>query len=77
MDRDAMLQTIDAAYAARQRGDKEAVAAFLAPNATFRLAGGTRVPDLLSDKPQYAAAIAECEKLMDLKPLKTVIRGTE
>jgi hypothetical protein len=29
------------------------------------------------DKPQYAAAIAECEKLMDLKPLKTVIRGTE
>lgn len=29
------------------------------------------------DKPQYAAAIAECEKLMDLKPLKSVIRGTE
>lgn len=29
------------------------------------------------DKPQLAAAIAECEKLMDLKPLRTVIRGTE
>ena len=29
------------------------------------------------DKPQLAAAIAECEKLMDLKPLRSVIRGTE
>jgi hypothetical protein len=29
------------------------------------------------DKPQYAAAIAECEKLMDLKPLKSAIRGTD
>jgi hypothetical protein len=29
------------------------------------------------DKPQLATAIAECEKLMDLKPLRTVIRGTE
>jgi hypothetical protein len=29
------------------------------------------------DKPQYAAAIAECEKLMDLKPLKSAIRGMD
>ena len=29
------------------------------------------------DKPQYAAAIVACEKLMDLKPLKTAIRGTD
>jgi len=29
------------------------------------------------DKPQYAEAIIECEKLMGLKPLKSVIRGTE
>jgi hypothetical protein len=29
------------------------------------------------DKPQYAAAIADCEKLMDLKPLKSAIRGTD
>jgi len=27
------------------------------------------------DKPRYAAAIGECEKLMDLKPLKSAIRG--
>ena len=29
------------------------------------------------DKPRYAAAMAECEKLMGLKPLKSVIRGTD
>jgi hypothetical protein len=28
------------------------------------------------DKPRYATAMAECEKLMDLKPLKSVLRGT-
>ena len=29
------------------------------------------------DKPQYAAAMAACEKLMELKPLKSAIRGTD
>ena len=29
------------------------------------------------DKPRYATAMAECEKLMDLKPLKSVLRGTD
>jgi hypothetical protein len=29
------------------------------------------------DKPRYAIAITECEKLMGLKPLKSVIRGTD
>jgi hypothetical protein len=28
------------------------------------------------DKPQYAAAMANCETLMDLKPLQSAIRGT-
>ncbi|TMJ01117.1 MAG: hypothetical protein E6G97_17360 [Alphaproteobacteria bacterium] len=32
---------------------------------------------LKHDAPRYAAAIAECEKLMDLKPLKSAFRGTE
>jgi hypothetical protein len=31
MSRDSILETIDAALAARTRGDKEAVAGFLAP----------------------------------------------
>lgn len=29
------------------------------------------------DRAQYGALIGECEKLMELKPLKSVIRGTE
>jgi len=29
------------------------------------------------DKPRYAAAIGECEKLMDLKPLKSAVRGAD
>ena len=29
------------------------------------------------DKAAYVHAVAECEKLMDLKPLKSGIRGTE
>jgi hypothetical protein len=29
------------------------------------------------DKPPYATAIAECEKLMGLKPVKSVIRGVD
>jgi hypothetical protein len=29
------------------------------------------------DKPQYATTIEACEKLMDLKPLKSAIRGTD
>jgi len=38
-DREAVLAVIDAAYAARKRGDKEALAAYLARGATFRLVG--------------------------------------
>ena len=29
------------------------------------------------DKAKYAVAMAECEKLMDLKPLRSAIRGTD
>jgi hypothetical protein len=29
------------------------------------------------DTPRYAAAMAECEELMSLKPLKSVLRGTD
>ncbi len=29
------------------------------------------------DRPKYATAIGECEKLMDLKPMASAIRGTD
>jgi ketosteroid isomerase-like protein len=42
-DRDAVLAVIDAAYAARKRGDKEALTTHFAPGATFRLVGRSDV----------------------------------
>lgn len=49
MDRETKLQTIDAAYAARQRGDLAGIVAFLAPGATYRMVG-------VSEEPEDAAA---------------------
>ena len=43
VDRDAVLAVIDAAYAARKRGDKEALATHFAPGATFRVVGRSDV----------------------------------
>ena len=45
MDRAAMLQTIDAAYAARQRGDLAEVLSFFSPGATFRMVGVSAGPE--------------------------------
>jgi len=39
MDRTTMLQTIDDAYAARQRGDMAGILAVLSPGATYRMIG--------------------------------------
>ena len=38
-DRDTILQTIEAAYAARTRGDREELATYWAPGGTYRLVG--------------------------------------
>jgi len=53
MDRATVLQTIDAAYAARQRGDIAEVLSFLSPGATFRMAGVSPGPE------DAAASIAQ------------------
>ena len=46
LDRATMLETIDAALAARTRGDMEEVGRYLAPDARFRIAGdSSRYPD--------------------------------
>ena len=39
MDRAAMLRAIDAAYAARQRGDLAGIMSVLSPGATYRMIG--------------------------------------
>ncbi len=46
-DRETILGAIDALYAHRLRGDKDGVAAFFAPHATFRISGhGVLTPKL-------------------------------
>lgn len=63
LDRDAALNRIREAYAARVRGDKEALARFWSPDAQFRIAGA---PSLLRDVPVSGATPMEAiEKLID------------
>lgn len=72
-----ILQTINQAYEARMRGDKAALATFLAPGATFRLAGETSmlasVPAGTSDLHQAAAALIDLFQFHDLKQLGALV----
>lgn len=56
MDRESMLRTIDATYEARQKGEKDGVAAFLAPGATYRLIGTPHLLGGMSVGPDDARA---------------------
>ena len=64
-----------AAAIGRPRSARSARARPSCWSTSWRSTSPTPKPDY--DKPQYAAAMARCEKLMDLKPLKSVIRGTD
>ena len=62
-DRAKMLAAIDTAYAARERGDKEALAAHFAPFATFHIAGRK---DLLGFDVGPVDAMSAIGELIDL-----------
>jgi len=62
-DRDRVLAAIDAAYAARKRGDKEALATHFAPGATFRLVGRS---DVMGFDVGPVDALAAIGQLIDL-----------
>ena len=62
-DRDAVLAVIDAAYAARKQGDKEALATHFAPGATFRLVGRS---DVMGFDVGPVAALDAINELIDL-----------
>lgn len=79
-DRDRILAAIDEAYAARTRGDKEALARFWAPDATFRLAGEG---SLLDPLPKGAAAagpavgeLIDLIRFHDYRRLEAVVEGS-
>jgi len=77
-DRAAVLAAIDDAYAARKRGDKEALAAHFAIGATFRLIGRS---DLLGFDVGPADAMLAIGSLIDtfvfhaMERLRVVIAG--
>lgn len=55
LDRDEVLRIIDAGYKARAQGDKEALAAFWAPDAEYRLSGDARLLSAFPTGPGEAA----------------------
>lgn len=64
LDRETILGTVDRAYAARQSGDKEALRAFFAPGAAFRIVGQGR---LIAGFPVGPAdALETVDELIDL-----------
>jgi len=79
LDRETLLKTIDEAYAARVRGDAEALARCWAPDATFRIAGdgsalqGMALPE--ADPMQSIGALMQAFAFTDLKRLDTVVEG--
>lgn len=62
IDREDALRMIEEAYAARSRGDKEALAQYWAEGARFRLAGDE---NLLAAVPIHGSAIETIGELMD------------
>jgi ketosteroid isomerase-like protein len=72
MDRAAMLQTIDAAYAARQRGDIAGILAFLSPGATFRMIGVSAEPQ---DAETAISGLIDQFHFADLERLDAVVEG--
>jgi ketosteroid isomerase-like protein len=64
MDRETILDVVDRAYAARQRGDKEALRDLFAPNAVFRIVGQSQLMGGLDVGP--ADALTAIDGLVDL-----------
>jgi len=79
-DRDQLLRTIDDAYAARMRGDGEALGALFAPSATFRFGGD---PTLVQSEAPLApgevgpavARLIELFRFHELERVDAVVEG--
>ena len=79
-DRDQLLSNIDAAYAARIRGDKVALGAHFATGATFRLAGNANLvrgdlPVATSDAEKAVSDLIDLFQFHDIERLDAVVDG--
>lgn len=77
--REHMLATIDAALAARSRGDKQGVARYLAPGAVFRIAGNSSLYGAFPAGPGEArATVAELidrVRFHDYERIDAIVEG--
>jgi ketosteroid isomerase-like protein len=78
-DRAAMLDAVDSGIAARARGDKDAMRAFLAPDATFRIAGDPSLYPGFPGGPAKAANVldelVDLIRFHDYERLDTLVEG--
>ena len=79
LGRERMLATMDEAIAARARGDKEAMRGFLAPGATFRIAGESDRDALLPAGPALAREVldglVDLVRFHEVERLDTIVEG--
>jgi len=80
MDRAEFLQTIDSLYAARKAGDKQALAAYWAPDAVFRIAGEAKlmsaaVPAGTEGAKETVEALIDKFQFHALERLNAVVEG--
>jgi ketosteroid isomerase-like protein len=79
IEREEILRIIDGAYAARMRGDKEAVAEYWEPDAVYRLAGEASimpaVPVGPADVMEAVGALIDLFHFHKLERVEAVVEG--
>lgn len=75
LDREAMLTTIENGYAARMRGDKEALDRLWAPDATFRIAGAAMFAEGPADARAAVDALIDQVHFHSIERVATIIEG--
>jgi ketosteroid isomerase-like protein len=79
-DRDTILQTIEAAYDARTRGDREELATYWAPDATYRLVGAETLHGIEGGANEANAAIGTLISLFqfhEVERIATLVDGNQ
>jgi ketosteroid isomerase-like protein len=79
LSRERIVETVEGGLAARARGDKEAMRAFLAPGATFRIAGDRNAFGLVPAGPAEARDVlgdlVDLIQFHDHERLDTIVEG--
>jgi len=78
LDKATILKTIDDAYATRARGDKDGLAKFLAPGATYRMAAQVLPPGFpegSGDAKQSVDALIDLVKFESFERVDAIVEG--